>query len=842
MNRAFLPLLLVALTGCPYVTDKELDAIVDADGDGFPAAIFGGEDCDDADPAAFPGAVEVPYDGLDGDCAGGDDFDIDGDGIAVDGDCDDFDPGVGAGATWYTDADQDGFGRDAPVVACEAPADAVDVGGDCDDDDDAINPDALELCDGSVDEDCDGRVDDADEAPVGATSWYPDTDADTHGGGAAVLACVAPPDHVATDDDCDDTDDAIYPGAPEEIGDRVDSDCACEDETDLDDDGVDDDLACPAIPELCPALPACTPLREVAGDGVDQDCDGSDLFVDFDLDGATPVQLGGTDCDDGDPGVIGGAVVKLAPNASIPAAIASLACDYATIELTGPGTYTLPGTVLVDRPVRLVGDGATLKLAGMGAVIRLETGGAWIADMTIADASGPPIDLAPAVDPMTGAVVAHAGEETTIERVTFARTITGIVAGDGQPLVVRASVFEEATGVGPAIDGRNLQPPAEGEPDLNRLVVEDTTFTANTREAVVFNGGATILRRVAVVDQAGTGTPLFDLTGASFELTDIDVTDCVDADPFLLEYGLSGEMSGVRITGGSYATAAGFSIDDLVPMGGGPSPAAITIGDVRIDGVTAAGGPLLTVLSPLMRLSGVEVVGGAGVSGAAIVVDTTSGSASIDHVLVAGSDGSGLEIVDQGAVSYVTAVGNAGSGLVFAQGGDVEHAITAYNGEFGISGSGVAATSVFAWGNTGGAASDAGLSLTESDPLLVAYDPSLAPELWDAHLRLASPAVDAGALGDDDPDGSRADAGYASGEDSLPWYYADVDGDAIPDGFETARGLNPLSWDDACLDPDGDDLTSTAEYLAGSWPTDRDTDGDGAWDGADGFPLDATRQ
>lgn len=842
MKRALLPLLVVALAGCPYVRDEQIDRIVDADGDGAVATAFGGDDCDDGDPGAYPGAAEVWYDGVDGDCAGGDDFDQDADGVAQADDCDDVDAAVGAGGTWYTDADEDGHGAGDGALACDPPAGSVATAGDCDDGDPAVSPDAVEVCDGATDEDCDGHIDDADDAPVGVTDWYADADEDGYGAGPAVPACAMPAGHVATADDCDDTDADVFPDANEIVGDRVDSDCACEDETDLDGDGVDDDLACPLVPEVCPVAPPCMPLREVAGDGVDQDCDGADLLVDGDGDGAAPVQAGGTDCDDMDPTVTGGAVKKLAPNASISAAIASLACDYATIELTGPGTYMLPGTVLLDRPVRLVGDGATLKTGGMGAVLRLETGGAWISDVVIADTAGPAIDLAPAEDPMTGEVLPHAGEMTTVERVTLARNVTGIVVGNGQPLVVRGSAFEETTGVGPAIDGRNLQPPGEGEPDLNRIEVEDTTFTGNTREAISFNAGEAVVRRVSVTDQLGTGTPLFDLTGAGFEIADVEITDCVDSDPFLLEYALSGELSGVRITGGSYASAAGFSIDDLVALGGGPSPAGVIVEDVRIDGVTAAGGSLLAVRSPLARLSRVEVVGGAGVSGAAIEVDTTSGSASVDHVLVLGSDGSGLEIVDEGAVSYVTAVGNAGSGVVFATGGDIEHSISAYNGEFGVSGSGVAATDVLAWGNTAGAASDAGLALTELDPLVVAYDPSLAPALWDAHLRDASPAVDEGALADDDPDGSRADAGWASGEDSLPWYYDDTDGDAIPDGFEAARGLNPLSWDDACLDEDGDGLDALGEWLAGSWPSDRDTDGDGAEDGADAVPLDTTRQ
>jgi hypothetical protein len=63
--------------------------IPDGDGDGSLAD----QDCDDTRPDVFPGAPEIWYDGVDQDCAGGDDDDQDGDGYALfAGDCDDRDP------------------------------------------------------------------------------------------------------------------------------------------------------------------------------------------------------------------------------------------------------------------------------------------------------------------------------------------------------------------------------------------------------------------------------------------------------------------------------------------------------------------------------------------------------------------------------------------------------------------------------------------------------------------------------------------------------------------------------------------------------------------------------
>ena len=66
----------------------------------------------------------------------------------------------------------------------------------------------------------------------------------------------------------------------------------------------------------------------------------------------------------------------------------------------------------------------------------------------------------------------------------------------------------------------------------------------------------------------------------------------------------------------------------------------------------------------------------------------------------------------------------------------------------------------------------------------------------------------------------------------------DTDGDGLPDLYELANGLDPLT-DDAGLDPDGDGLTTLQEFGGGTNPRNRDTDGDGIPDGLDPAPLSA---
>jgi hypothetical protein len=211
----------------------------DADGDGFgdpavsqtactaPAGyVLDNTDCNDANDEEFPGAVWYA--------------DVDGDGLGDAGssqiaclqpanhvsdntDCNDNDDQIGAEEMYYTDADNDGFG-DADAVAtisCTPVAGSVTNNEDCDDTDDQVNPSATEVCDG-IDNNCDGNTDEG----FTQVTYYEDADNDTYGDPASsVTDCVQPTGYVTNDDDCDDTNAAIHPGATDNTGNGIDENC-----------------------------------------------------------------------------------------------------------------------------------------------------------------------------------------------------------------------------------------------------------------------------------------------------------------------------------------------------------------------------------------------------------------------------------------------------------------------------------------------------------------------------------------------------------------------------------------------------------------------------------------
>jgi hypothetical protein len=196
----------------------DCDPGVDADCDGVPDD----EDCAPEDARTYPGATELPYDGVDNDCAG------DGDLMDVDGD-----------------------GYDGPVG----------VGPDCNDNNPEVHPGADEVCYNGIDENCDGE-------PIAGEDESPDCDGDGYDG----YGVGAP--------DCDDADPAVNPGADEVWYDGADGDCSGHIDSDYDADYDGDDHAdhggtdCDDQDPLTYGTEEDGSTRAELLDGVDRNCDG----------------------------------------------------------------------------------------------------------------------------------------------------------------------------------------------------------------------------------------------------------------------------------------------------------------------------------------------------------------------------------------------------------------------------------------------------------------------------------------------------------------------------------------------------------------------------------------
>ena len=122
-------------TGEPLDTG---DTLVDADGDGA----LEGFDCDDNNPDIYPGAPEY-CDGIDNNCNGILDDDTAEDAL-----------------TWYMDGDSDGYGESLITTeSCAQPSGYVSDNTDCDDTNVNVNPGEMEICNDSLDSDCDSNLD-----------------------------------------------------------------------------------------------------------------------------------------------------------------------------------------------------------------------------------------------------------------------------------------------------------------------------------------------------------------------------------------------------------------------------------------------------------------------------------------------------------------------------------------------------------------------------------------------------------------------------------------------------------------------------------------------------------
>ena len=175
---------------------------------------------------------------------------------------------------------------------------------DCDDNNASINPGASESCDG-IDNDCDSQVDEGV-----SNTYYTDADSDSYGDpNSPFSSCISTCGYVSNDDDCNDNNSAIQPGATE-VCDGIDNNCDGQiDEgvtntyyADMDDDGFGNPnnsiQACNLLPGYLLDYTDCNDSDSTAYPGGTEVCDGVDNNCDGQIDeGVTNTYYADTDGD-----------------------------------------------------------------------------------------------------------------------------------------------------------------------------------------------------------------------------------------------------------------------------------------------------------------------------------------------------------------------------------------------------------------------------------------------------------------------------------------------------------------------------------------------------------------
>ncbi|MFH1469653.1 MAG: MopE-related protein, partial [Pseudomonadota bacterium] len=795
-------------------------------------------DCDDTSAAVNPAATEA-CNGYDDDCDG-----------TVD------EAGASGEATWYADADADGYGNPLITdIACSQPTGFVPDATDCDDTDAAVNPGADELCNG-VDDDCDGDVDEDDATD--ATTWYPDADGDGYGDSSSgAPACAAPSGTLSDGSDCDDGDAAIHPTATE-LCDGIDDDC----DGTTDDDCLDCDLFVAADGSA-----AYTTIQGAIHDAVDGEgiCVAAGTYYEnLDLLGRAVTVLG-----------LDGAADTVVDGGGAGSVVTITSGEQSDTVLQG---FTLTNGLAPNGGGVLV-DGASPTLTDLiitanrawsyGGGLYLESRQTQARDVVVSDnqaANGGGLALM-----LCGSALDLTG--FTVSDNTATSTGGGVYLEDSESALTDSTVSGNAA----AVYGGGIYV-SEGAPELSAVEIDDNDVTLDGGGLFLW-GGTPVLQDLTLRgNDAGRygggaycGGTASDLTGLLVSSNQAsthgggiylinftgDLTDSV-----VYDNTATSEGGGVAVMGGSASLSRVWLLDNTAwDFGGGlalDAYATATLDDVLIDGneVDGWGGGVLVyresnLVARNTRITGnVADCGWTPASGGGVYA--VGGSLDLTNVIVAGNTAQyaagGLLLYDVDAtLDHLTVVGNEAFGS--GGGGGVEvswftvatltNSLVSDNTS-GAPGGGIHVpttgdptwdgTIAVSYSSVGGNSPDqidgrtsSTSHVDASQPSYQDYDAITDPATWDLHLDSSSSCgIDDASDYDATDSSDLGDRGAYGGEDADDW---DLDGDGWvdwwhPGAYDSADLAAELDCDDHDRFPRPDWLCATlmdGEYsLAGA--------------------------
>ena len=732
---------------------------LDGDGDGNSPC---DGDCDDSDPTLNANDADGDgYSSCNGDCNDSNPAlqlaDVDGDGgTTCDGDCDDSDPALNVsdedhdGST-TCDGDCDDFDDDLSV-ADEDGDGFTSCGEDCNDSLATVAPGAADLCDGILDNNCDGIPDprETDDDLDGWTECGGDCDDPdpemtlVDGDGDGWVACL----------DCDDENPFRFPGNSEAC-DQLDNDCdgvVPTDEYDGDGDGY---LACadcddsdgtvyPDAPELC-------------NGGLDDDCDPttSESF-DTDGDGLT-VCMG--DCDDNDP------AMHLDDNDGDGFAPCHGDCDDSSI-LISPAAFELCGDLLDNNC-----DGA-IDVACINCAIWVPTDQPTVQAAIDAVPAGDAVCVEPGVHP---GLVVFGGKATHVLGVAGADLTT--LDGQGAGSVVTLDAWEGTDSV-----------------------MQGFTITggdgAGGGGIRVLNSSPLLLNLTITGNNAGEGGGLWADSSGEIVLSDVTIQDNTsrgDGGGFLFVESTPAALN-VTVADNVALGSGGGGLIDSWALFSGPQPPELS--NIRLTGNMAGGpGGGLAIYDSDVVATNLIVAGNDATTGGGLFIQ--GGVPEITNCTVtfndASLDGGGVALVETDPLLINTIIS---SNTSVGPGG-------------GILGDGDSDPSLGwcdVWDNSPGDVEGipdptGGAGNLSADPGFIDLS-STDPLDWDVHLDPVSVFVDAGSPSIQDPDGSASDMGAFGGPGASGW---DLDDDGWSSWWQPGAYDNRtypwLGWDCDDLDP-----------------------------------------